>query len=76
MRGPAQPLTGDFAFCAAVAEFGMLLRNSAHRGHASYEQVLQLTRGALGEGDERLAREQFVELVRAAERLSEPGSDP
>lgn len=57
-------------------EFGMLLRDSAHRGRASYEQVLRLTGEALGEGEERLAREQFVELVRTAERLSRPGSDP
>jgi len=76
VRGPAQPLTGDFAFAAAVAEFGMLLRNSAHRGRASYEQVLRLTGEALGEGEERRAREQFVELVRTAERLSERGYDP
>jgi Ca-activated chloride channel family protein len=32
----------NFRFSAAVAEFGMLLRNSDYRQHASYDQVIQL----------------------------------
>jgi Ca-activated chloride channel homolog len=76
VRGPALALAGDFAFVAAVAEFGMLLRSAAQRGNASYDQVLRLTEGALGEGKERQARAQFVELVRTARRLSSRGSNP
>jgi Ca-activated chloride channel family protein len=56
----------DFRFAAAVAEFGMLLRNSPHRGAASYDEVLELAGSA--SGDER--RREFLRLVRAAQSLS------
>jgi Ca-activated chloride channel family protein len=45
-----------------VAEFGMLLRNSEHKGRATAGQVLTLARGALG-GDEGGYRAEFVRLV-------------
>jgi len=70
LRGPVNAMNEDFRFAAALAEFGMLLRGSPHRGQASYEQVLQLAQGALGDGKDRQAREQFVELVRSARRLA------
>jgi len=40
LRTPVQSLDADFRFAAAVAEFGMLLRQSPHRGQASYAGVL------------------------------------
>jgi Ca-activated chloride channel family protein len=70
LRGPVNVMNGDFRFAAALAEFGMLLRQSPHRGTGSYEQVLQLAQGSLGDGTDRQAREQFVELVQAARRLT------
>lgn len=57
----------DFRFAASVAEFGMLLRDSAHKGRASYDQVLGLARGAQ-QGDDR--RGEFVSLARMARDLS------
>jgi Ca-activated chloride channel homolog len=69
LRGPVNAMNEDFRFAAALAEFGMLLRGSPHRGKASYEQVLQLAQSSLGDGKDREAREQFVELVRSARRL-------
>ena len=45
------------------------MRESPHRGTASYDQVLQLAQSSLGDGKDRLARAQFVELVRTARRL-------
>jgi Ca-activated chloride channel family protein len=56
----------DFRFAAAVAEFGMLLRNSPHRGKASYDDVLELAEPS--SGDER--KGEFLRLVRTARSLS------
>jgi hypothetical protein len=55
----------DFRFAAAVAELGMLLRDSPHKGSSSYADAARLA--SSGELDER--RREFVELVRTAERL-------
>jgi len=62
----------DFRMCAAVAEFGQLLRNSAHKGQASYEQVLTLAKDARGDDPEGY-RAEFLQLVKKA-ALLQPGS--
>jgi Ca-activated chloride channel family protein len=62
----------DMRFATAVAEFALLLRDSEHRGNASYAQVLTLARGARGE-DEQGYRGEFIGLVETARTLS--GSD-
>ncbi|HEU4552600.1 MAG TPA: von Willebrand factor type A domain-containing protein [Chitinophaga sp.] len=62
----------DFRMCAAVAEFGQLLRNSAHKGQASYSQVLALAKDAKGDDPEGY-RAEFVQLVKKA-ALLQPGS--
>jgi len=41
--------SADFRFSAAVAEWGMLLRESRFRGTASYAGVAELARGALAD---------------------------
>lgn len=58
----------DFRMCAAVAAFGQLLRNSAHKGQASFEQVLAMARGARGDDPEGY-RSEFIQLVKKAEIL-------
>ncbi len=59
----------DFRFAAAVAEFGMLLRDSPHKAEANYEQVLELADGsAAAQSDD--PRFEFLYLVRTARRLS------
>jgi Ca-activated chloride channel family protein len=58
----------DMRFASAVAEFALLLRDSEHRGRASYEQVLALARGARGE-DEQGYRGEFIGLVESARTL-------
>ncbi|GAA0534976.1 YfbK domain-containing protein [Chitinophaga japonensis] len=58
----------DFRMCAAVAAFGQLLRNSAYKGQASYDQVLALARGAKG-GDPEGYRSEFIQLVKKAALL-------
>lgn len=60
----------DLKFGAAVAEFGMLLRHSPHRGSSDWKSVLELAtagRGSDSHGD----RAEFIDLVRAAEKLSD-----
>ncbi len=64
VRAPARlgRPSDDFRFAAAVAEFGMLLRGSEHRGRASVQNVLSLARGAQGRhSDEHRAG--FVRMV-------------
>ncbi|MCL4207192.1 MAG: von Willebrand factor type A domain-containing protein [Pirellulaceae bacterium] len=55
----------DFRFAAAVASFGMLLRNSQHQGNATYASVLEIAAEA-AEGDPTGYRQEFLALVRAA----------
>jgi Ca-activated chloride channel family protein len=59
----------DFRWAAAVAEFGMLLRNSKYVGDATFESVLEHARGAIGE-DVGGYRAEFLDLVRRAKELS------
>ncbi len=52
----------DFRFSAAVAEFGLLLRESKFKGNASYQATLDLAKGSKGI-DEEGYRSEFVRLV-------------
>jgi Ca-activated chloride channel family protein len=63
------PVAGDFAFASAVAEFGMLLRQSKYRGKASYESVAAIARQNLGTDRDGI-RAEFVTLVEKASRIA------
>jgi Ca-activated chloride channel homolog len=52
----------DLRFAASVAAFGMLLRDSEHKGNATAASVLSLARGAAGD-DEDGYRGEFIGLV-------------
>ena len=52
----------DFDFCCAVTEFGMLLRDSEHKGTSSLDEVRRL----VGTTDDAL-RQEFLELVDKAQ---------
>jgi len=54
----------DFQFQTAVAEFGLLLRHSDHRGKASLDHVIAAAREALGKDPEGY-RAEFVKLAEA-----------
>jgi len=56
-------MTPDFEFAAAVALFGMLLRDSRYSGDGNWSTVLELA--TPGIGNDKYRRE-FVELVRQA----------
>ena len=57
-------------FATAVVGFGMLLRDSPHKGELTWEQVIELAEGSLGD-DREGYRAQFVDLIRAAQALAE-----
>ena len=59
----------NFRFSAAVAEFGMLLRDSKFKGDADYDQVIELASGAKGEDSEGY-RVEFIRLVKLSKDLS------
>jgi Ca-activated chloride channel family protein len=52
----------DFMFASAVASFGMILRESEHRGSATIEQVIALATDGMGQ-DEGGYRSAFVRAV-------------
>ena len=58
----------NFRFSSAVAEFGLLLRNSEFKGSANYEQVLNLAKNAFGKDSEGY-RAEFLKLVKTAKLL-------
>ena len=72
LAGTARPITlasVDQQFAAAVAEFGLLLRQSPQRGTATYEsaaQLAQVSRGPDADG----ARAELAQLVGLAQEIS------
>jgi Ca-activated chloride channel family protein len=59
----------DYRFAAAVAEYGMLLRNSKHRADASYEDVIRLAKGAVG-SDPHGHRRAFIDLAQKTKSVA------
>jgi Ca-activated chloride channel family protein len=64
----SEPST-NLRFSSAVAAFGMLLRDSEHKGSASWAQVIDLARGAVGPDPEG-HRTEFLVLARNAQTLA------
>lgn len=58
----------DFRFSAALASFGMLLRNSEFKGNITIDSILALAKGAKGQDDEGY-RSEFIGLVKTAANL-------
>ncbi|QVK21863.1 VWA domain-containing protein [Mycoplasmatota bacterium] len=58
----------DYLFASSVIEFSMLLRDSVHRGHSSFDSVTERASANLGE-DSGEYRSQFVDLVEIAKSL-------
>jgi Ca-activated chloride channel family protein len=54
--------SNNFRFSAAVAGFGMLLRDSEYKGNMTYDRVLSMARGSRGM-DEDGYRAEFIRLV-------------
>ena len=58
----------DFRFATAVAELGLLLSDSKHKGAATYDALIRRARGAIG-SDNGGYRRAFVKLALEAKRL-------
>jgi Ca-activated chloride channel family protein len=58
----------DFRFAAAVAEFGMLLRDSQFKQHSTYDQAIKMARTAKGDDAEGY-RAEFIKLAETAKLL-------
>jgi Ca-activated chloride channel family protein len=58
----------DFNFAAAVAAFGMILRDSPHKGSADFAMVQALSESSTGR-DEFGYRRNFVQMVNAAKTV-------
>lgn len=58
--------SNNFRFSAAVAEFGLLLRNSKYKANANYKQVVELAKASKGT-DEHGYRAEFIRLVEMSE---------
>ncbi|UOQ66264.1 vWA domain-containing protein [Hymenobacter volaticus] len=71
LRGPVTPLeraSENIRFATAVAQFGMLLRESTYRGTATFESTAQLANGARGKDVEGY-RAELVRLIKIADGL-------
>lgn len=64
----------NFEFAAAVAQFGMLLRDSEYKGEADFKQVKKLAKQGQGQ-DPFSYRSEFIRLVDIAEMLKEGNTD-
>ena len=60
--------SADFTFAAAVAAFGMILRDSEYKGNATVEDVISITSRNMS-NDPHGYKADFLSLVRAYERL-------
>ncbi len=60
--------SNDFRFATAVAELGLILSDSKHKGAASYEALIRRARGAIGQDDGGY-RHAFLKLARKAQAL-------
>lgn len=66
---PWEEGSDDFQFSAAVAEFGMVLRNTPHRGNASFDEALRLASSGKGV-DLAGYRSEFIRLVKEADAIA------
>lgn len=58
----------NFRFSAAVAAFGMLLKNSQYKGSANFESVIKLANAAKGK-DRHGYRNELIDLVKKASKI-------
>src|SRR5262249_29706171 len=60
--------SSDFRFAAAVASFGMVLRDSPYKGQSTMDSVIEIAEKSRG-ADKNGYRDEFVQLVRKARIL-------
>jgi len=65
---PFESASENCRFSCAVAEFGMLLRDSKFKGNADFKNIMMMAKNAKGIDDEGY-RAEFIKLVETAELL-------
>ncbi|MBD1429724.1 vWA domain-containing protein [Sphingobacterium litopenaei] len=63
-----KPMSEDFNFATAVAELGMLLRNSSHKQQANFDSLIQRAKKSKGKDDEGY-RAEFIKIAENAKAL-------
>ncbi len=66
----SKKLSQNLRFSAAVAGFGMLLRDSEFKGSLKYNNIIEMAKSAKGQDDNGY-RAEFIKLVERAEVISE-----
>lgn len=66
---PFEKTSANFRFASAVAQFGMLLRNSEFKGNTTYEKVIRQANAAIG-SDKEGYRAEFIKLVQNVQTLA------
>ena len=69
---PIEIASQNLKFASAVAQFGLLLRDSRFKGNASFGNIYDLAQNSMGD-DLRNYRGEFLELVQKAQRLKRRG---
>jgi Ca-activated chloride channel homolog len=64
-----QTASPELQFAAAVAAFGMTLRDSPHKGDADFDKVLDCAKASVGE-DAGGLRAEFLQLIEKARSLT------
>lgn len=66
--------SADFRFASAVAELGLILRDSEFKQHADYSSLITRAKSAKGK-DEEGYRTEFITLAESAKLLSKSGQE-
>ena len=66
---PFDKTSENFRFATAVAQFGMLLRNSEFKGNSTYAKVISQANAAIG-SDKEGYRAEFIKLVQNVQSLA------
>ena len=74
IRNTVRPASANIGFASAVAEVGMLLRNSDYRGNARFDAAIERARSFRGRDDDGYRAEfiRLADLAAGLNRLREP----
>jgi len=64
----ATQTSDDFRFAAAVAEYGLLLRNSQYKQNSKFDQLIAMAKSAKGKDDDGY-RAEFIRLVESTKNM-------
>lgn len=68
LNNDLKPMSPDFSFATAVAELGMLLRNSSFKQQANFDSLIQRAKQSKGKDDEGY-RAEFIKIAENAKVL-------